>query len=182
MISTKQIVKTANVMWIKRFCNYIKAKFKVLAIHMMGIDKNILIKKQLLQDNGNKGSSKFYNDLLTTWFNVINNNVRLILDLLDENIFDNPLFLIYNKMLCAKGINWNDVGIIKVSDIWSYNRRTFLSKAELEITHGITISDLMYNEIVSILSYQVKKILKVKNYNSILKYINLPKKCINEKE
>ena len=66
---------------------------------MMGIDKNILRKKQLLQDIKKKVKSKFYNDLLTTWFSVINNNVRSISDLLDENIFDNPLFLTDNKML-----------------------------------------------------------------------------------
>ena len=56
----------------------------------------------------------------------------------------------------------------------------FLSKAELEITHKITISDLMYNQIVSILSCQIKKYLKVKNDYSILKYINLLNQCIND--
>ena len=61
-------------------------------------------------------------------------------------------------MLCAKVNNRTDVGIIKVSDIWNENRRTFLSKAELEITHRITISDVMYNQIVSILSCQIKNI------------------------
>ena len=53
-----------------------------------------------------KVNSKFYNDLLTTGFSVINNNVRSMSDLLHENIFDNPLFLTDNKMLCAKGNNW----------------------------------------------------------------------------
>ena len=92
----------------------------------------------------------------------------------------NPLFLTDNKMLCAKGNNWTHVDIIKVSDIWNDNRSTFLSKAELEITHKFAVFDLMYNQIVSILSCQIKKYLKIKKDYSIFKYINLPNQYIND--
>ena len=55
----------------------------------------MLNRKQLLKDIIKKTKTNFYADLLTVWFSVINANVRSVLDLLDENIFDNPLFLIY---------------------------------------------------------------------------------------
>ena len=64
-----------------------KAKWEVFAINMMGINKNIIMKKQLL-DIKNKVKSNFYNDLLTSCFNVINNNIRSNSDLLQENVLD----------------------------------------------------------------------------------------------
>ena len=50
MISTKCIVESAKVMWIKRFCNSVEAKWKTLALNLMGIEKNMLNRKQLLKD------------------------------------------------------------------------------------------------------------------------------------
>ena len=50
MISTKCIVESAKVMWIKRFCNSVEAKWKTLALNLMGIGKNMLNRKQLLND------------------------------------------------------------------------------------------------------------------------------------
>ena len=47
MISTKCIVESAKVMWIKRFCNSVEAKWKTLALNLMGIEKNMLNRKQL---------------------------------------------------------------------------------------------------------------------------------------
>ena len=50
MISTKCVVESAKVMWIKRFCNSVEAKWKKLALNLMGIEKSILNRKQLLND------------------------------------------------------------------------------------------------------------------------------------
>ena len=63
---------------------------------------------------------------------------------LDENIFDYPLFFIDTEILCTKGNNWTDVGVIKVSYIWSDNKNV-LSKAKLAVSPRTTRSDLMYN-------------------------------------
>ena len=163
MISTKCIVESAKVMWIKRFCNSVEAKWKKLALNLMGIEKSMLNRKQLLKDILKKAKTNFYADLLTVWFSVINANVRSVSDLLDENIFDNPLFLIDNKMLNVKSNNWTDAGILKVSDVWNDNTNTFISKSDLEKVHKITISDITSNQIVSALAFQIKKFLKIKN-------------------
>ena len=39
---------------------------------------------------------------------------------------------------------------------------TFIYKSDLEKDHKITISDIIYNQIVSALVFQIKKFLKVK--------------------
>ena len=125
-ISTECIVESAKVMWIKRFCNSFEAKWKILALNLMGIEKSMLIRKQLLKDITKKAKTNFYADLLTVWFSIINANVRSIPDLLDGNIFDNPLFLKDNKMINVKNNNWTDAGILKVSDVWNDTTNTFI--------------------------------------------------------
>ena len=134
----------------------------------------------MLKDIIKKTKTNFYADLLTVWFSVINANVRSVLDLLDENIFDNPLFLIDNKMINVKSNNWTDAGILKVSDVWNENTNTFISKSDLEKDHKITISDITYNQIVSALALQTKKFLKIKNDCFTLKYMNIPNQCISD--
>ena len=133
-----------------------------LALNVMGIEKSILNRKQLLNDITKKAKTYFYADLPTVWFSFINANVRSISDLLDENIFDNPLFLIDNNMINVKSNNWTDAGILKVSDVWNDTTNTFISKLDLEKDHKITISDIIYNQIVSALAFQIKKFLKVR--------------------
>ena len=142
--------------------------------------KSILNRKQLLNDITKRAKTYFYADLLTVWFSFINANVRSVSDLLDENIFDNPLFLIDNKMINVKSNNWTDAGILKVSDVWNDTTNTFISKSDLEKDHKITISDIIYNQIVSALAFQLKKFLKVKNDCFILKYMNIPNQCISD--
>ena len=57
---------------------------------------------------------------------------------------------------------------------------TFISKSDLEKDHKITISDIIYNQIVSALAFQIKKFLKVKTDCFILKYMNIPTQCISD--
>ena len=57
---------------------------------------------------------------------------------------------------------------------------TFISKSDLEKDHKITISDIIYNQIVSALAFQIKKFLKVKTDCFILKYMNIPNQCISD--
>ena len=45
-------------------------------------------------------------------------------------IFDNPLFLIDNKMINVKGNNWTEAGILKVSNVWNDTTNTFISKSD----------------------------------------------------
>ena len=64
--------------------------------------------------------------------------------------------------------------------MWNDTTNTFISKSDLEKDHKITISDIIYNQIVSALAFQLKKFLKVKNYCFILKYMNIPNQCISD--
>ena len=45
MVSVLEVVKTAQIMWIKRLMNPINAKWKVLSFYLMGITKEHLFRK-----------------------------------------------------------------------------------------------------------------------------------------
>ena len=64
--------------------------------------------------------------------------------------------------------------------MWNDTTNTFISKSDLEKDHKITISDIIYNQVVSALAFQIKKFLKVKNDCFILKYMNIPNQCISD--
>ena len=44
MVSIKQTIETAKIMWMKRLCNDINAKWKVLAFELMDLTKDQVLK------------------------------------------------------------------------------------------------------------------------------------------
>ena len=49
MLSITDMVKTAKLMWIKRFSNEINAKWKVLSENLMGLNREQLFYKKYVQ-------------------------------------------------------------------------------------------------------------------------------------
>ena len=69
MVSVKCLVETVKVMFVKRLCNGVDAKWKVLAQELMGIHLNNICERRLLQSIKQNIKTDFYKtDLLTTWF------------------------------------------------------------------------------------------------------------------
>ena len=66
MISIYDVVKTANIMLIKRICTDIEATWKVLGQHLMDVTVTDLCKKLSVRSLNCKPKSNFYFDLLNT--------------------------------------------------------------------------------------------------------------------
>ena len=89
--------------------------------------------------------TKFYIDLLGTWYNFIKRDIKSISDRLDEPIFNNPLLTINNNLLVNRHSIWEKAGIIKISDSLLDDSTSFISKLNLQINYNISISDMFYN-------------------------------------
>ena len=49
-------------------------------------------------------------------------------ELLMENIFNHPMFLIAGEVITQKRYQWEDSGIVKISDLLDSNSKTFQTK------------------------------------------------------
>ena len=145
-------------------------------LHLMGTTKEKLLITQRFKDIQHTGKTKFYTDLLSTWYNFIKSDIKSISDLLDEPIFNNPLLTINNNLLVDRHSIWEKAGIIKVSDILSDDSKSFISKLDLQIKYNISISDMFYNQLTSMLLNILKSLPKVVTMPP-LKYQNIPNKC-----
>ena len=88
MPSVKYTIETAKVMWIKRLNNAIPAKWKILAETLMGIKVKELFSKQLFISVCHKIKTKFYKNLLSTWFEFQKQKIDSIHDLMNQNLFN----------------------------------------------------------------------------------------------
>ena len=74
MVSVKCFVDTVQIMFVKRLCNGVDAKWKVVAQALMGIHLNNICERRLLQSIKQNIKTEFYLDLLTTWFHFLTPN------------------------------------------------------------------------------------------------------------
>ena len=153
MVSVSEVIKTAQIMWIKRLGNPINAKWKVLSFFLMGITKKHLFSKLNFTSLATLPSNKFYSDVMSNWFDFINVKPRCLDELLAEPLFLNDLFQIGGQYISSEYSDWVQAGISTVADILQKSG-TFRTKPELENMFNFTISHLKYNKIVS----SVKKV------------------------
>ena len=125
MVSVKCLVESAKVMFVKRLCNGVDAKWKIKHL-------NNICERRLLQSIKQNVKTEFYFDLLTTWFYFLTPTILTLDELLIENIFNNPMFLIKGEVITQKRYQWEDSGIVKVSDLLDSNSKTFKTKVQLE--------------------------------------------------
>ena len=107
MVSVKCLVNTVKVMSVKRqrLCNGVDAKWKVLAQELIGIHLNNVCERRLLQSVKQNFKTEFYLNLLTTWFHVLAPTFLTLDELLIENVFNNPMFLIAGEVITQKYIS-----------------------------------------------------------------------------
>ena len=93
--------------------------------------------------------------------------------IIDENIFDNPLFLIADEPIDTKMYKWEGYGITEVTDTFDGYGKTFKTKYELERAFSLTIPDMTFNQINRAVGAKMKTKLSKPNNNSILSnYMN----------
>ena len=84
MLSITDMVKTAKIMWVKRFSNEINAKWKVLSENLMGLNREQLFYKSMFKYIKLKPQTAFYSDLLSIWFHFVTVEPMTFKELLEE--------------------------------------------------------------------------------------------------
>ena len=74
-------------------------------LELMGIHLNNICERRLLQSIKQNIKTEFYLDLLTTWFHFLTPTIFTLDELLIENIFNNPMFLITGEVITQKDIS-----------------------------------------------------------------------------
>ena len=149
MVSVSEVIKTTQIMWIKRLANPTEAKWKVLSLYFMGITKDQLFRKLRCSS-----TNKFYHDLLESWFDFIIVKPATLNELLAEPLFYNDLFKIGSQHISTEYLDWAQAGITIVADILQCNG-SFLSRTEVETQFNIVIPFLKYHKIVSSIKQKV---------------------------
>ena len=70
---------------------------------------------------------------------------------MSQLIFYNNLFTINGKYISHGFLEWITSGILRVSDIINKDG-SICSKNSLQTKHGLTVSDMQYNQIISVLN------------------------------
>ena len=132
MPSVKYTIETAKIMWIKRLCNTIPAKWKILSAAFMGMTVKDILSQQLFISVCHKIKTRFYTNLLLTWFEFQRINSLNINDFMDQNLFNNPAIVSGSSMIARESLDWQFSSFELVSDILNEGDITFKSKLQLE--------------------------------------------------
>ena len=97
---------------------------------------------------------------------------------MDQNLFNNPAIVIGNSTIAPESLDWQSSSFDLVSDILNEGDITFKSKLQLETEYKITMSDMKYNQLVSVISSRLRKLSKSISNNKTTCNKNLPKECI----
>ena len=178
MPSVEYVVKTAKIMWIKRMTNNIQTGWKVMAEELMGMSIRELSENKLFVYVKPRIKTAYYSDLLSIWFDFLKPKLNNINDLIHQKLFNNPAFTINRKIISAGSREWEVAGFTYVSDILQ-NDNKFRSKLDIERRFSITISDMQYNQLVSVITSKLRILPKHCHYTQIDYYEVLPMKCLD---
>ena len=177
MISAKYVCNTAHIMFIKRLCNTIKAKWKILTEFLMGYKVSEIFEKKRILTFHKYAKTTYYKSVLMSWFNIILTKPSSLDELLEENLFENPLFTTENKPFGTEYNNWKEAGISRVSDIFHNELKSVLNKIHLETKFRLSICDMKYNRLISCVSKNIKTLSKSPNVETFSK-VSVPNKCM----
>ena len=179
MVSIKHVVETAKIMLVKRYCNDVDAKWKILAADLMGFEKHALLKKQPIRNIREMAKTSFYKNLLCIWFNFLMKNLNTVENVLDEPVFNNPHFLVGNDPLSLNSEQNQELSCFKVKDIWDSHNKIIRPKDYLEGLHNITIPSMLFNQMAGTISTVMKSVNKRNQNIALEKCGNIPNKCLS---
>ena len=173
MVSILDFAKTTQIMFIKRLCNHVDAKWKYLSEYLMGSSIKHLKWKRLFKNIKNLPKTKFYRDLLSTWCYFTTTKPKSFSDFLEEPLFYNDLITIDGKSITSDYSTWIKNVISIVRNIFSENLKA-LPKCDLEAKYNISINDMKYNQIVGAVFCFQRSLNKNFTEQNI---VNIPKQC-----
>ena len=173
MVSIFALYNSCKIMWMRRFCNSINAKWKVLSNYLMNIQKKMVYEKKLYKNIINKPLSPFYEDLLSIWFNFITTEPKTFNDLLEEPLYNNDLITIDEKSISFEYLDWQNVGISKVKDI--VNNNILMDKTTLEGKLGKQIPEMKFNRIFSTVRSKIRNLPKTSLVDN-----SIPNLCLTD--
>ena len=71
LISVFALYNSCTIMWMRRYCNSIKAKWKALSECLMNIENKMIYQKKICKNIKHMPFSTLYADLLSVWYNFI---------------------------------------------------------------------------------------------------------------
>ena len=179
MISTKAIINTARITFVKRLLNNINAKWKFLAHELMGFSKDDLLNRTNPCCVYKTCSTKFYSSLLYTWFNFTNVEPCNSSEVLQQNICKNVSICIGNDIIYKNYKDWVNAGITSMKDIFDTTNCSFMKREELERMYNINISIMKYNQIISAIPREWKRLLQTPLLTNVGSGNQIPYKCFS---
>ena len=168
MPSVKHIVNSVKILWVKRLYNNCEAKWKILTEFLMGIDRKHLLQEHFFESVKPKIVTKFYSNLLSVWYDFIKIDIKSVSEFLTLKLFNNPAITINNKPVSPESDNWTKSGFENVADLFNETQMSFKTKQEVQNCFNIVISDLKFNQIVSVLSFILRRLSKNKKSANII--------------
>ena len=147
MISIRDFAKSAQIMFIKRLCSPVDAKWKHLSEYLMDSYRNKLKWKRPFKNIKDLPKTQFYRDLLSTWCNFTAAKPESFSDFLSEPLFHNDFITINGRCIASDYTDWIKSGISIVNHILKT-----LQKRDIEAKYNIITDDMKYNKIVSAVS------------------------------
>ena len=89
--------------------------------------------------------------------------------------------IINNKVITPETLEWQIAGFQIVSDMVKREDRSFKTKTQIETEYNIKMSDMKYNQLVSVISSLLRKLpISKLSYNKSFMNTYLPLKCIED--
>ena len=173
MVSVSDTVTSVKIMWIKRYCDPVKAKWKVSMEALSNFDKEKLLKKRFYKSFKSEPQTSFYCSLISTWYNFITIEPRSFKEFLLEPLFYNDLLQIGKSAITTEYNDLAAVGVNKIQDIVNEDG-SFLSKQSIETKFGVSLDLLRYHKLGSCLKAKMNLLPKRSNVNRL----NIPSLCI----
>ena len=140
----------------------------ILTEFLMGIDRKHLLQEHFFESVKPKIVTKFYSNLLSVWYDFIKIDIKSVSEFLTLKLFNNPAITINNKPVSPESDNWTKSAFENVADLFNETRMSFKTKQEIENCFNIVISNLKFNQIVSVLSSILRRLPKNKKSANII--------------
>ena len=124
---------------------------QVLAFELMGLNRGQLLKWIPLRyiDKKRNLLHKYVNYFVSIFKEKSKKNLNEN-DFLDENLFENQLFLVGDKPITKmRRQHLGDFQNCRIRDIWNQDNKSVKSRTELEQQYNTVLPNMLYNQIYS---------------------------------
>ena len=166
MIDFKNMVTSLKAMWVKRLLSentenpYVE-KWKVLALANAGITDQTLLLHKLDPTIFRKCQTKFYSEVLESWFKFFAVAPNSLEEILNEKLTYNKYITVGGKVIEPSFRVIKETGITKISQL--FHHQTLLSMLNFEQRYNCHLPDLDFNALICAIPSNWKAKLKTEN-------------------